>query len=530
MLIKIIYKNFIAFFISLIFLTIPFFEFINQNFEDYNISDYSSIFFNYIIIIISGIIFSSFFYFFFFKKFKSVFFFYAIFVFFFFKWSELNLFLKKIYVPFYSYISIIIILLPSLFFFFSLVSKNNKELKKFCILFLSIYFFFLLSIFFYNKLKFDFNFKKSQINFSKNNNLSTFKKKNITNNSKVNIYYVILDGAISLERFEEIYSISSSELKSKFNLPEFIYVPMDSSYFDTALTIGSIFNLNYVSDDFTIHKKNLYPHILSKRNFKNNKPNLVRILEENNYAFKWYSNMNMDCKFINNEICLGSNNNNFNKYLNQYFIINFYGSTPLIALISKFNPSLINKQYFKKNDALNNFLSNKPRLDKNKSYFFLIHSMMPHEPYFYDENCNYINNQIINDQNIINFGYKMNYLCALKRVKEFQDYIISKDKNAIVVIQGDHGYFFKNKDVLILRQDSFNKYINTLYENDQKELLKNYSTLNLIKHGICQIPEKTHLDNVNSIIFAINCAIGLDIKYKNKKTFFSHEKEIKLDK
>ncbi len=530
MLSKINCKNFFTFFFFSILLTIPFFEFVNQhvNVNDYNTQDYRAIILNYIIIVIFGIIFSSFVKIFFSKNFKSTFFFYVISIFFFFKWNELNLFLKKTYVLFPPYVSSAIILLVFLFFFFSLVLKDKPKLKKFCLLFLSIYFFYLLSIFFYNK--FNFNIENSHVNFSKNYNFSAFKKKGVTNNSKVNIYYVILDGAISLERFEEIYNISSDGLKSKLDLRDFSYIPMNSSYFDTGLSIGSIFNLNYVSEDFTNHQRNFYPHILSKKNFKTNKPNLIRILEENDFEFKWYSNMNMNCKLINDEICLGSNKNNFDKYLNFYFIINFYSSTPLISIISKFNSDVINKLYFEKNDALKIFLSNPPKLDKNKSYFFFIHSMMPHDPYFYDESCNYINNQVINDQNIINTGYRLNYLCALKRVKEFQEYIISKDKNAVVVIQGDHGWFFKNKENLILRQDSLMKYINLLYENDQKELLKNYSTLNLIKNGICHLPKDKHLDNVNSIIFAINCSLGLDIAYKDKKTFFSYEKEIKLTK
>ena len=119
----------------------------------------------------------------------------------------------------------------------------------------------------------------------------------------------------------------------------------------------------------------------------------------------------------------------------------------------------------------------------------------------------------------------MNYLCSLKRVKEFQDYIISKDKNAVVIIQGDHGYFFKDKEILDQRNDK-GDYVNWMYENDQKELLINYSTFNLIKDDLCKLPENIEFDNVNSIIFALNCALDLEIEYKKKRTFFSFEKEI----
>ena len=58
-----------------------------------------------------------------------------------------------------------------------------------------------------------------------------------------------------------------------------------------------------------------------------------------------------------------------------------------------------------------------------------------------------------------------------------------------------------------------------MYENDRKELLKNYSTFNLIKDDQCKLPKNVEIDNVNSIIFALNCGLNIDLEYKEKKIF-----------
>ena len=149
---------------------------------------------------------------------------------------------------------------------------------------------------------------------------------------------------------------------------------------------------------------------------------------------------------------------------------------------------------------------------------------MPHSPFFYDNKCNFVNNQY-NKKNWTN-GYKMNYLCSLKRIREFQNYILSKDKKAIVVIQGDHGYFFKDKEVLEDRND-ISTYVRWMYENDKDELIKNYSTFNLVKNDYCKLPKNIELDNVNSILFTLNCALDLNLEYKKKKTYLILDEKIR---
>ena len=245
--------------------------------------------------------------------------------------------------------------------------------------------------------------------------------------------------------------------------------------------------------------KNLFSNNLEEKNLQTNKPRLIKILENNGYKFSWYSNSIKDCATTNKSLCGETKKNFINSYINSYVSINFLEGSPLIAIIRKINPELVYKAYFNHNDAINNFLLNSDNLVSDQPNFILIHSMMPHSPYFYDEKCNFINN---NNEKKFTIGYKMNYLCSLKRVKEFHNYIISIDRNAVVVIQGDHGYFFKNKKILE-RGNDISSYVKWMFENDKKEFLKNYSTFNLVKNDQCKLPKNVELDNVNSIIFLL---------------------------
>ena len=79
--------------------------------------------------------------------------------------------------------------------------------------------------------------------------------------------------------------------------------------------------------------------------------------------------------------------------------------------------------------------------------------------------------------------------------------------------------FFKNKKILE-RGNDISSYVKWMFENDKKEFLKNYSTFNLVKNDQCKLPKNVELDNVNSIIFSLNCGLNANLEFKKKKNFF----------
>lgn len=505
-------KNLVLIFL-LLSIQIPFLEYTVANLIYFD-QIFRTLISLYLICLIIGIIISKIFNLLFNSKFNDYLFIYSITFFLIFKWFNLTLFIKSFFLSFSPFLSLFLILIIIFLTIYLLLFKKNKSLKSFINIFFLIYFIYLIFLILINTV--------TSLNYDKQSNINDLKISNNFHLTNKNIYFIIFDGMISEKRFENIYSSKKKLSEYYLKVDKFKSIQdVKSSYFDTGLTIGSIFNLNYISEDYPNNSlNNLYPGILYKKNLKKNEPKLIKILKKNNYNFIWYSNYITNCSMVNKNFCGKLIEGKFNQFVNIYVSINFLGSSPLIAFINKIDSNILLKLYHKKNDALKNFLNNSEFYEKKNKNFFFIHNLMPHAPFIYNEDCTLVNNE----KNMTE-GYKMNYLCALKRIREFQNFILSKDKDALVIIQADHGYFFQNEKIYNERNNK-GEYIEYLYSENKNELLKNYEILTIIKNDECTIPKNIILDNVNSIIFAVNCVFKENLAYKEKKTFHGYNQLI----
>ena len=132
---------------------------------------------------------------------------------------------------------------------------------------------------------------------------------------------------------------------------------------------------------------------------------------------------------------------------------------------------------------------------KNKGYFFLLHNLIPHDPYSFNSDCTLKENPLKVWGNIQTsksgdvMGYKDNYECMLKRVDEFVNFINKNDPDANLIIMSDHG--LNIKDFFYLRFDTF-----ALVKMGKKCKKKISSNLNfpnaarlLIKCSVGQTPD-----------------------------------------
>ena len=354
----------IFFILSIFFLQIPFLEFINKNIKDLNqiLITLTSIYF---VALICGIIFSKILNFTISRKFNDCFFSYTICFFIFFKWFDATLLFEQIIQSYSAHISLILILSIIIFLFYLILIKNKILIKSIFFTFFSAYFIFLvLNIL----LKSNFFITSEFSQKSLNENIVS----NVRSNKKENIYYIVFDGMISSSRFENLFNSKDILSKSNLNTLSFkVFNDVYSSYFDTGLSIGSILNLNYISEDYDeIKIKNLYPEKLSKSNLAEKEPPLLRIIRENGYEFIWYSNSITSCRIINNDLCGKVSREFFNKYLNVYVSMHFLRSSPIIAIMNKINPNVLIKMHHKNNDALKDFLDNNNYYNDNQKRFF----------------------------------------------------------------------------------------------------------------------------------------------------------------
>ena len=123
---------------------------------------------------------------------------------------------------------------------------------------------------------------------------------------------------------------------------------------------------------------------------------------------------------------------------------------------------------------------------------------MPHRPFNYKANCDFTINPA--EKN-----YKNAYKCSLKKISQFIKQIKILDPNAVVIIQGDHGWNLGKEDNLFyISKDIFNIF-NAIYA-PEKCLDKNFKSI----------------DNVNSLRIALACASNSKLELIERKSFYGY--------
>lgn len=502
-------------FISLIILFIPFLSFLNANFQSFD-----NVFLNSVFLILFFVIIANFLISYIISKFTSQI-----------SYETLNLFFSFIFfilfylfqffkdllvfaVPIYSAeISIIIsiIVLFSLFFIF----LNNKTnlLRRFVLIYVFMIFILNLSIFAINsKIFFSLKDTSDSLVFVNEKSIDYLNK-----GKKTNIYFVIVDAAIPLDKFDDQYQTNyTNDYLSKLNNKGFEYINnTKAAYPNTAHSLTSLFYLNYHIDEKNYKKyplTNLFPRILEKTNIK--KLALIKNLNKMDYKLKWLGNTYNDCRH-NTDLCLDDNNSEKKEIIAPHILKAFLQRSPLIQIYIKSKnflgleiPIRINQ---KNNDALNIFMEKNTNFNLNdKGYFFLIHSLMPHWPYTFNSDCSLKKGLEILDlkkiqmeakkrsDNILEAKfYKEQYECMLKRIDQFADFLNKNDPNANVVIISDHGHNIK--DNFILGFDTF-------------AMVK--------KNKICNEKVDENLNTANAARFLLSCTIGQKIDQLEKKLYY----------
>ena len=185
--------------------------------------------------------------------------------------------------------------------------------------------------------------------------------------------------------------------------------------------------------------------------------------------------------------------------------------SPYIAIFNKIEEKirrflkipLYNNNY-SENDAIYKFIENIDKKNYPKKSFFLIHNLYPHSPYVYNKDCSQKKsvNEIISTLNTnkvdTNKGYYDNYICSIKRTFEFIKYLEENDKDAAVILQGDHGKYFTKDN-----------------KNEKLEIF------NLVKKSNnCSNKISNEIDNINAVRYLLDCATNIKIKLLEKKTFW----------
>tara|TARA_A100001011_G_scaffold400470_1_gene515260 strand:+ start:2050 stop:3492 length:1443 start_codon:yes stop_codon:yes gene_type:complete len=338
---------------------------------------------------------------------------------------------------FFSFISLVIILLISFFL-----------IKKLKINGVKILFSFILVIFIFNI--FD-NTKNTQ-------NIINFKKTEIINkNFKKTKLIIITDemsGINSKESQTEEgveFDKLAKEFSKKFNFS--LYTNLYAVHHSSISSISSIFNRNYkktASDKFHIKSKNYFNEFDFIKNETFDQFESISVFQSIHINFCENQKV-LKCdqynQFENNDFIEGFRDTFLGRFISAFKLYGSISAFFIARTLQEFDLIDLSISPVGDKAAFKNLL-NKTMKDITSQKFDLIflHAMTPHRPYGFDEDCKYSGKRSVGNYNLINqsestYMHNIDRICTVKLLENFIKEL--KKQNQLerleIIIFSDHG-------------------------------------------------------------------------------------------
>lgn len=259
---------------------------------------------------------------------------------------------------------------------------------------------------------------------------------------KPDIYLILADGYAGKIPLKKFFNFDNTAFENKLKERGFfVNNSTTANYNYTLFSMASLLNLGYLKTSPDVKAKTDIPLAFTaiRKNI------LTNWLEKEGYTIYNYSIFDINghpspaikvlMRFEKSPI---TNQTFINRSLNE---IGF-------NLVTKLKLNFLVQH--RKND-LNAFFSNNQKIDSltykiaspqtNHPKFVYSHLVMPHWPYFYDSTGKKVPDIYLDDSYLPD---KERYISYLKysnsKILELSDYILSKNKNAIIVLLSDHGF------------------------------------------------------------------------------------------
>jgi len=258
--------------------------------------------------------------------------------------------------------------------------------------------------------------------------------------SRPNIYYFILDGYGRADKIKELLNFDNSKFIDGLRERGFFVADKGTAnYPSTWLSIASTMSERYVqTPDMPPYRSILAFHKTMK-----GKNAAVETLQRNGYKYVYVANGHFyyQCPGFEDHCIEGRNSRPFF----QPTEINLLKSTPAYDIILKYYPDLIIQPFLKSLAQVADVADAIVNVPLQKPYYVYAHLLVPHPPFVLDAECQRTGNTNINLRGWFELpikGYTDYLQCVNKQMTELLDRILSKDPDALIVIQGDHGTSF----------------------------------------------------------------------------------------
>ncbi len=392
-----------------------------------------------------------------------------------------------------------ILFLASIYF----VIRNKNELRvltnvmnvvAFCLILLS-----LANIIFYEISDRSAKSKKEKTNLITNGNAPSHK-----NDKQPDIYYIILDRYAGSTTLKNEYKFDNRDFIQNLEKAGF-YVASASTanYTKTAHSLASSLNmeyLNYLSQKLGPYSDNWTPLFEMIQN-----SNVQRFLKSRGYKSIYFGNTWLPT--AHNQYA----DMNMHYNIGDNFSYKLFQKTLLYPVCS-----WLDIRYFKDSRKLQwetvqwqfNTIAEMPGIKGPK--FVFAHLLIPHEPYVFDRNGKFIENELSvsqdSDPNTIKIEYHRKYIDQLvytnKKVMELVNRLLTRSElPPIIIIQADEGPFPVRYLIKFVNNQDFN----WKREATDEEIKEKYYVLNaLYLPGLDKRSLHPHLTPVNTFRIVFN--------------------------
>lgn len=322
--------------------------------------------------------------------------------------------------------------------------------------------------------------------------------------AKPDVYYLLFDEYPGYKSLQSAFGYKNDSLYSFLQGNGFTILPAVSNYNFTVFSMSSLFNMQYVYDDYD-HNHGL----TSQRDFRNRCNEIKNgavfsIYETMGYQIENYSIfdvgnqncVNPDKSFLPVHIRVLTNkmlHNRIRKHIGWWF---------RGTILQDF---FIKKDAIFENDETNNdiiHLLSKSLVQKSdKPKFCYAHLAMPHAPYFRDSTGALITNKVIQQgYSLTDTRYFLSYLKYTNTViKSLVNKIVQHNPEALIVVMSDHGF----RD----------------YNHHKEFYLPAFDNICAVRStGKNLLPYKDSLSGVNFFRYLFNSEYGQQIPYLKDST------------
>jgi len=333
----------------------------------------------------------------------------------------------------------------------------------------------------------------------------------IGSNSYPNIYFVIVDGMMSLEHASDIGIVEQEKEELRLKKLGLTYIEKSvSSHNHTYLTLASIFQLSYSHKPMSkpyVDRTPFYPFMMHAEAYKvPSEPSLplLHALEKVDVQLIWQGNSwgRSECISSSKWKCaseVSKKSNRIKVMLTEYMNTVMPFHLPSIGgrFVVEIGPGGKGWDISGKQTLIPfmNLLGN--IVNPAQSILAFVHHIAPHAPFNRTEACDPISKPFADDFS----GYRANYRCVLQEIEQFLVKINTVDPDSIVLIQADHGW----------------DHLNPIKLSEEKKIAYRAKIFNAIKAPeTCFKSYGRPLSTINSIRFALNCAYGFKFPFEDQ--------------